>query len=770
MAALLLLYWFLLYGVYCFLLGQECAPVTDYMVRGAIVLGSAVLLVVAFALFDNTDRRRSTGFFKGDARDRARVAPGWLPSFPAFGYVFEAVPDRVLPEDLPGWLDSLARHVGGAAQVHKSKAAICRGIDVPSDLLPWWDGYRHRHPKHAMALIEAWQVMASLPGDPPASPYPGGHGGATLLEHSWSVVRTLLSLQEWPTYRGIVNSEGHVAVPLRDASSNGYTFDRDDPMVPLCAFTHDIGKSIGWLQHWMASQKGRALPLSYDDHDTKGKMLLRVLPSWRALGWDEYQRALICIGYYHHPQEAPNATWVDDRAMALTALIHHVDVLTGEKEGAGEYARFIARPVQQPMSSAPAPTAIAPAAADDRQDPYLPEETEDETEIGLERQGKAAPEEEGGGGGAASWDRTPPVLSALPEETPLDQSDAPEDGLAHPEKAQPRRDKPAGKTDVPDYAAAHAQMLEQWKRSMATAANNAAPPSAQAAPGPAPQPRLPIGDDDLLELVTTLLLQPGALTGKPSTNLVGVKYGSWLYLRDPALNDRMRHYLQSLEQPPFSPQSCIRENPGVASVFSRALMEALARRGALMQEWEGKYYGPASSFFFASSRAHKPDGSHLEPDDCYYIICRAFAFGSSVFYLPDVRWQPTIIRPVREKNPLSDPASIESTRARLASWTEPEPPVVKRSQVRQERARDEEEKLRKEGISRVPFSLEMIALLDKDDYINCVVYDENKQPCYRADILLQRFAEPQDPHETIDIDGVPCWRFVRRSAKKSRQR
>lgn len=248
---------------------------------------------------------------------------------------------------------------------------------MPADLRPWWSWYDKAHPAYAAALLQAWRVMQAA--DLPAAVQPGGHGGATLVEHAWNVLRTLLRLKEWPQYTGVRTSEGRLVFDLLDAQRRPYRFDREDPLPMLCAFAHDIGKVVCYRR------EGGRIAEVREHHDTEGARLLRTLPAWRALPWDELQRALVCVGYYHKPLQMPLVQWIDDRARALTLLIQHVDVLTGQLEGLGRYAAYIAHP---------APASPAPPAGQVAADKTPPQDEPTEQEHRAQSWGDEHPQDE----------------------------------------------------------------------------------------------------------------------------------------------------------------------------------------------------------------------------------------------------------------------------------------------------------------------------------------------------------------------------------------
>lgn len=199
-----------------------------------------------------------------------------------------------------------------------------------SSRFPWWDAYRARHPAHADAFRAILAVMASNP-KLPASPVPGGHGGATLIEHSFNVVDTLMQMAPKWVYRGHRNKKGEIVFPLLDAtrSESGFRFAQDDPILPLTALAHDIGKLSCYR---MVGDDGQVIEVR-KNHDVEGAKLLRAIPEVMDLPWKDKVALLTACEYYHHLGAIPYSTWIDDRARALVELLIAADIATGRREG-----------------------------------------------------------------------------------------------------------------------------------------------------------------------------------------------------------------------------------------------------------------------------------------------------------------------------------------------------------------------------------------------------------------------------------------------------
>jgi hypothetical protein len=583
---------------------------------------------------------------------------------------------------------------------------------VPPDLARWWRWYKDRHPGYARALAQAWAIMQAA--DLPAASVPGGHGQATLVEHSWNVLRTLLRLKELPPYRGMTNKEGKITFPLLDATKTEYRFDREDPLPMLCAFAHDIGKVTCFVK----GKDGR-ITVVKDDHDTEGKRLVRRLSAWRMLDFAEYQRALICLGYYHKPSEVPRTNWIDDRARALLMLIHQVDEWTSELEGRGYYDKYIRHPLPR---NAAAKTATAAEHAAAQEAPNAAAEPEIE----------AAPENE-----------------SLPEPD-LPAPDEPE--WHHPPRGPDPIDAPAES----DSLGCDEEEGQEAGGETTPATERHYP--AQVSTGPLGH----ISDAKIIAETAGVLLKSRALMGVISVSGVGFKYGSWVYLHVPRLNSAMKRELEESPDPLFDPSHCVQHNSGQPTEFTKRLMLALANQGALKQEHEGKYYGPATAFFFLKKLGKNGEVIEETGARAYFIIARAFAFGRSVFGLPDVRREPVIDRPVRENAPLTDDKSIERVRTLMQSWAEPKSDIARKEEVKQTITKNTMEELAANGVGLMPFDLGALSFMDPADIQRACVKSPDGETVYRVSVLGARFAPPQVPHEVVDVDGEPCWRLLRR--------
>lgn len=227
-----------------------------------------------------------------------------------------------------------ARSTIGALPVAQEPKRGSASESMLASRFSWWAGYRARHPAHAEAFRAILAVMASTP-KLPASPVPGGHGGATLIEHSFNVVNTMMQMAPKWVYKGHRNKKGDIAFPLLDTTRTEFRFAQDDPILPLAAFAHDIGK----ISCYKISEDGSVREIR-KNHDVEGAKLLRALPEIMALSWKDRVAILTACEFYHHLGSIPYSTWIDDRARALIELLIAADIATGQREGgvmANEY-------------------------------------------------------------------------------------------------------------------------------------------------------------------------------------------------------------------------------------------------------------------------------------------------------------------------------------------------------------------------------------------------------------------------------------------------
>lgn len=202
------------------------------------------------------------------------------------------------------------------------------------------------------ALFKALAATIAARPDMPATTVPGGHGGVTLLDHTMAVVVEAMRRAGEYRYRGLLYPDGKVAVAPIDPH---YHFSPTDPLVPLVAIGHDLGK----LECY-AFVDGVWTEVSHA-HDSQGSVLLSRVDEFWALSDNERMLVQRAVGYYHHPLDVPiNA---GDRAFALIGLLNEAD------DAASRSEHRINMKLSAPSAVSPATPAGAPTEEATRPEP-----------------------------------------------------------------------------------------------------------------------------------------------------------------------------------------------------------------------------------------------------------------------------------------------------------------------------------------------------------------------------------------------------------------
>lgn len=203
-------------------------------------------------------------------------------------------------------------------------------IFINPTLNEWFIKYEAANPKHASLfrmIAGIYIENASLP----ASPVLGGHGGATLRQHSENVLIEMLAQSPLWEYRGHIGKSGKVLVQPKEGTWSYKDSLSKSPILPLIAYAHDIGK----IQCYKLI-KDKKRPKGYikevqKNHDTVGKRMLITLKEYWELDQKDREILAMAVGYYHHIGSLP--LWCDDAVRAASELLIFVDVETGKKEG-----------------------------------------------------------------------------------------------------------------------------------------------------------------------------------------------------------------------------------------------------------------------------------------------------------------------------------------------------------------------------------------------------------------------------------------------------
>lgn len=195
----------------------------------------------------------------------------------------------------------------------------------PDDNHPLGDWLAHTkvHRPDIHAVFQALTEVYAAHIDLPAAPVKYGHGGRSLFEHTSVVVDMMLTKARTFSFDGSYSKTGTKTTTLLDPH---YVFDREDAMIPLIAYAHDIGK----VDVYQLDDNGHVRELR-PDHDRPGRLLLARLAEVWHLPKEDREVLLNAVGYYHHPQALPRH--VDDRSRALMELLLEADLAAGEWEG-----------------------------------------------------------------------------------------------------------------------------------------------------------------------------------------------------------------------------------------------------------------------------------------------------------------------------------------------------------------------------------------------------------------------------------------------------
>lgn len=157
-------------------------------------------------------------------------------------------------------------------------------------------------------------VMGARPHFP-ASPTKGGHGDATLLEHSLNVAETGLELfSSWRFSR----KSGDMMLQDRALTPQ----DRDIALLILIG--HDIGK----LEAFKVD--GDRVSIEKRFHDREGGRILATLKEVWALPEDDRKALIAAVTHEHHPQDLPTHT--GDNVRLLLEFLIDADREAGRRE------------------------------------------------------------------------------------------------------------------------------------------------------------------------------------------------------------------------------------------------------------------------------------------------------------------------------------------------------------------------------------------------------------------------------------------------------
>lgn len=160
----------------------------------------------------------------------------------------------------------------------------------------------------------------------------GGHGGATLWQHSWNVVRVGMAVAH-AYYFTPLTLKANLAVLRNMAKAykglpheHRGCIDANDPFVLLLLLAHDIGKA-----HCYAQVAGKWEKVK-DRHGPVGAAILHALGAPVLLPLHEANALNMIVTYYHVRHFAPSSEFFTEKDYQLLDFLYHVDVLTSAIE------------------------------------------------------------------------------------------------------------------------------------------------------------------------------------------------------------------------------------------------------------------------------------------------------------------------------------------------------------------------------------------------------------------------------------------------------
>lgn len=211
--------------------------------------------------------------------------------------------------------------------------AEVRSAGEESFLHDWISANKDRAPGHVELLGEILRVLwheriRTWPATHHSQDPHHNHGGRTLLTHSLLVCWLTLRERQNYVYEPAKAPSGYQLVHLRDPN---FSFNADDPLIPILGLGHDLGKIECYV--W----QDNALVDCTKDHDLVGaRIMARMENYWHeeisAADLDVMQPIL---AHYHHPSAVPMAKdggVLSDRLHALLELLIRCDRIAGAME------------------------------------------------------------------------------------------------------------------------------------------------------------------------------------------------------------------------------------------------------------------------------------------------------------------------------------------------------------------------------------------------------------------------------------------------------
>lgn len=225
-----------------------------------------------------------------------------------------------------------------AQPAKRAKAKECLPIESER-VRQWIEANKTTNPAYVTLFMAVWQILSAHKTHP-ASHRKGGHGGRTLAQHCMAVADTALELAPTWSYDGVyIKRKGKspkLIIAKRDAN---YVFDPLDPIIPVLALAHDLGKIEAYkLQHdgtVLTRESGSTQDDPGVQHDRLGaRILARISELWELPPRDTRTLCRV-IAHYHHPSDFPvdrDGLSIEDRMTALMEFLILADTTTGQRE------------------------------------------------------------------------------------------------------------------------------------------------------------------------------------------------------------------------------------------------------------------------------------------------------------------------------------------------------------------------------------------------------------------------------------------------------
>lgn len=193
-------------------------------------------------------------------------------------------------------------------------------------------GARERHPSH-LAVFDALACVMLHPNNLPTPAGIDMHGGRSLLTHTMLVFALMAQRASSYVY---MPGYGRAAIDIN------FKIDPLDPLIPIVAMAHDLGKI-----RKMSMPAGESRPILLPGHDSQAARDLAQIAELWAPGIDREDRRIVLtlLAYYGHVADLPvrkmkageRPVVTSDRLHALVGLLAECDRLAGAIELGSPY-------------------------------------------------------------------------------------------------------------------------------------------------------------------------------------------------------------------------------------------------------------------------------------------------------------------------------------------------------------------------------------------------------------------------------------------------